>query len=81
MNTSRDFDGSHRIDDYPQRFSSEADAQAAIEFAEQYGNAKMLEHIAQELRYKAAANSGASKIAVYRRELISGEMKTARDGV
>jgi hypothetical protein len=33
MTSSRDFDGSHRIDDYPQRFSSEADAQAAIEFA------------------------------------------------
>ena len=51
MTRSKDFDGTHRIDDYPQRFSSEADAKAAIDFALEFA----IREAVKESRYRRAA--------------------------
>ena len=64
MTPERDFDGQYRIDDYPQGFSSEADAHAAIEFAiEVVGREANKERPYRYASHRAYASAGDCRVA------------------
>jgi hypothetical protein len=56
MHAERDWNGKHRVSGFEQlEFSTEADARAAIELAQQYHEQKLSAAMSQEARYRAAA--------------------------